>query len=169
METQFEQDILSMSDELKAFAMRLAEGNEAVADDLLQESLLRIMTNADSYIAGTNLKAWSFTVMRNTHLNNLRRRVVEERYIRQKEKAISLFVDEERDNACDNETLYKNICELICSLPMEYSVPLRLLIKGYRYSEIADILALPLCTVKNRIHVARVRMRIIIEENPVKN
>ena len=71
METQLEHDVLLFEDDLRTFAMRLTEGNDAEADKLFREFLIYVRENADKYIPGANLKAWSYTMMRNCHLYNL--------------------------------------------------------------------------------------------------
>ena len=57
---------------LRAFAISLS-GDHHRANDLVQETLLKAWSNRDSFEAGTNLKAWLFTILRNTYYSSLRR------------------------------------------------------------------------------------------------
>ena len=57
---------------MRRFARSLT-GNSSVADDVVQDALLRAWTNFDKYTAGTNLKAWLFTIIRNVFLTHCRK------------------------------------------------------------------------------------------------
>ena len=57
---------------LRAFAVSLTR-NKAKADDLVQDTLLKMIANRGQYMRGSNLRAWAFTIMRHTHINTARR------------------------------------------------------------------------------------------------
>jgi len=57
---------------LRAFARSLC-GNRDLADDLVQDAVVRALTCAGQYTPGTNFKAWIFTILRNLYFNELRR------------------------------------------------------------------------------------------------
>ena len=57
---------------LRRFARALV-GHPERADDLVQDTLERALTRLDSYTPGTNMRAWLFTILRNAHINELRR------------------------------------------------------------------------------------------------
>ena len=57
---------------LRAFARGLC-GRLDLADDLVQETLVKVWTAKDRFALGSNMRAWSFTILRNTYLNELRR------------------------------------------------------------------------------------------------
>ncbi|MBP8238998.1 MAG: RNA polymerase sigma factor, partial [Saprospiraceae bacterium] len=59
---------------LRAFALKLT-GSEMDAEDLYQDTTMRIITNSEKYLQGTNFKAWAVTIMRNIFINNYRKRV----------------------------------------------------------------------------------------------
>ncbi len=69
---EFEELLVDNSDFLKPFAINLTRDNEA-AKDLYQETLYKALANQEKYNAGTNIKAWLFTIMRNIFINNYRR------------------------------------------------------------------------------------------------
>jgi RNA polymerase sigma-70 factor, ECF subfamily len=58
---------------LRAFAITLSR-NTATADDLVQDTILKAWTNMDRFEPGTNLRAWLFTILRNTYYSDLRKR-----------------------------------------------------------------------------------------------
>ncbi len=57
---------------LRAFALGLTR-NAATADDLVQDSIVKAWTNIEKFEAGTNLRAWLFTILRNTYYSSLRK------------------------------------------------------------------------------------------------
>ena len=58
---------------LRAFARSLTR-NRTEADDLVQETLLKALSNIDKFDPGTNLRAWLFTILRNTYYTDIRKR-----------------------------------------------------------------------------------------------
>jgi len=64
----------SVTNTLKAFSLKLT-GDSADAEDLYQDTAMRIIANADKYQANTNFKAWAVTIMRNVFINNYRKKV----------------------------------------------------------------------------------------------
>ena len=65
--------MLRLVPNLRAFAVSLC-GNIERADDLVQETLLKAWNNIDDFQEGTNLRAWLFTILRNTYFSDCRRR-----------------------------------------------------------------------------------------------
>ena len=72
MTTTFCDDVLQNLSRLESFARRLA-GNRSLADDLVQETVLRALTYSDQFRPGTNLLAWLMTILRNAYFNEKRR------------------------------------------------------------------------------------------------
>ena len=72
MTTTFCDDVVLHLTRLQGFARKLA-GNRSLADDLVQETVLRALTHADQFRPGTNLPAWLMTILRNTYFNEKRR------------------------------------------------------------------------------------------------
>jgi RNA polymerase sigma-70 factor (ECF subfamily) len=58
---------------LRAFALKLT-ANTDDAEDLFQDTVIRILSNADKFRQGTNFKAWSITIMRNIFINDYRKK-----------------------------------------------------------------------------------------------
>ena len=69
---RFKRDLLELIPFLRAFARSLC-GNPDMADDLAQEALVKAWQSRDSFEAGTNLKAWLFTILRNQFYSDRRR------------------------------------------------------------------------------------------------
>jgi RNA polymerase sigma-70 factor, ECF subfamily len=68
----FKTGILAEMPHLRAFAASLC-GSMTLADDLVQETLLKAWAHAGSFMAGTNLRAWLFTILRNSYYTHHRR------------------------------------------------------------------------------------------------
>lgn len=159
------EELLSIEQDLYKFALKLMKNNKDDALDLLQESMLKILTNAEQYSVDTNFRAWCYTIIRNTFLNSMRKRDTEMRYMQAKNFAWDFLALQEIIPAdADSDAFYKDTCDILQSLPLEYSVPLKMFINGYKYMEISDKLNLPLSTVKNRIHIARTRLRVLLRD-----
>jgi RNA polymerase sigma-70 factor (ECF subfamily) len=67
-----EEDLLACVPHLRAFAWFLARNRER-ADDLVQDTIVRALAAATQFQAGTNLKGWMFTILRNQHYNEVRK------------------------------------------------------------------------------------------------
>lgn len=152
---EFNQMLLSNADFLKPFAVNLTRDTEA-ANDLYQETLYKALANQEKYNAGTNIKAWLFTIMRNIFINNYRRKTKQkiifdntpnDYLINLKQATVS--------NAAESDMRIKEIKKAIQQLPEIFKTPFLLYFDGYKYNEIAEVLNEPLGTIKSRIHFAR--------------
>lgn len=152
---EFDKVLLQNADFLRPFAINLTRDSEA-ANDLYQETMYKALANHEKYNAGTNIKAWLFTIMRNIFINDYRR----------KAKQRTIFDNSSNDflintnqgavsNAAEGALRMKEITEAIHQLPEIFKTPFQLYFDGYKYQEIADVLKEPLGTVKSRIHFAR--------------
>jgi RNA polymerase sigma factor (sigma-70 family) len=152
---EFEELLVDNSEFLRPFAINLTRDNEA-AQDLYQETLYKALANQEKYNAGTNIKAWLFTIMRNIFINNYRR----------KAKQQTVFDNSPNDfllnnnqvtvaNVAESNMQMKEIRKAIYNLPEIFKTPFSLYFDGYKYHEIAEALHEPLGTIKSRIHFAR--------------
>jgi len=71
---EFSHSLEQLTGSLKPFALKLTKDMEE-ANDLLQETLLKAFVNRDKFTQGTNLKAWLYTIMKNTFITNYQRMV----------------------------------------------------------------------------------------------
>ena len=152
---EFNEMLLTNADFLKPFAINLTRDTEE-ANDLYQETLYKALANKEKYNAGTNIKAWLFTIMRNIFINNYRR----------KAKQKTIFDSTPNDylinlkqvtvsNVAESDMQVKEIKKAIRDLPEIFKTPFLLYFDGYKYNEIAEVLQEPLGTIKSRIHFAR--------------
>ncbi len=151
----FNQMLLSNAEFLKPFAVTLTRDNEA-AKDLYQETLFRALSNKDKYNAGTNIKAWLYTIMRNIFINNYRRNAKQSTIF---DSTPNEYLINLNQGAVANEAIaginLKEVKQAIHNLPEIFKNPFLLYFDGYKYHEIAEMLEEPLGTIKSRIHFAR--------------
>jgi RNA polymerase sigma-70 factor (ECF subfamily) len=155
---EFNTQVTSLQDNLKAFAHSLTSNHED-AKDLMQETILKALKYRDKFQDQTNLKAWMYTIMKNTFINDYRRR-----------RKTDLIFDDTPENYFLNigknkgyvspESVYslKEMWGAVDRLEDEYRVPFKRHVEGYKYKEIADELNLPIGTVKSRIFLARKKL-----------
>ena len=150
----FEREALVHLDRLYAFALRLTGGNEATAEDLVQDAILRAYRAWHQYKAGTNCRAWLLTILRNSYLNQQRR----EGRLPVSIPGTAGPVDPERDFF--SHIIDEPLMRAIDALPLPYREAVVLSdIEGLGYREVAEILAVPVGTVKSRIFRGRRSLR----------
>ncbi len=147
--------LISNADAMKPYAFTLTRDNEQ-AKDLLQETMFRALANKDKYNAGTNLKAWVYTIMRNIFINDYRKR---SKYSIVSDESQNEYLLNSKQMAVKNEAdrnlQMKDILMKINKLPEIFKQPFMMYYEGYKYNEISDILTVPLGTIKSRIHFSR--------------
>jgi len=152
---EFNQSLITNTEYLKPFAMTLTRDMES-AKDLIQETLYRALANKDKYNAGTNIKAWMYTIMRNIFINNYRRSAKQNTIFDNTPNDFLLDYNQFTTvNEAETTLSLKEIKAAIYHLPGIFKDPFELYIEGYKYHEIAHILTEPLGTIKSRIHFAR--------------
>lgn len=148
-----------VSKSLKPFAMKLTRDYEE-ANDLLQDTLLKAFTNRDKYTEGTNLKAWLYTIMKNTFITNYQRMVRKNTFI---DTTDNLHFINSMESSTNNEAIstfaMNDINNAVGSLEEAYKTPFMMHFRGFKYHEIAEKLEIPIGTVKNRIHIARKELK----------
>ncbi len=155
---------LPFRDQLHKTALRLTRSAED-AEDLLQETYLKAFRHYASFQPGTNLKAWLFKILKNTFINEYRRRkqlparvdfaeleeTFESALVSNDPGATRTPEDELIEGSLDGE-----VQRALVALPHNYKVVVLLAdIEGYAYKEIADILAIPVGTVMSRLYRGR--------------
>jgi RNA polymerase sigma-70 factor (ECF subfamily) len=155
---EFNQQLINQRTPLRNFAYSLTMNSEE-AQDLVQETFLKALKYRDKFADATNLKAWLYTIMKNTFINSYRRSVKTRQIITQTED-MSLVKPLSGSNGPDAESQinYKEIVKAIDALEDDYKVPFTRYNDGFKYKEIAEELDLPIGTVKSRIFLARKRL-----------
>lgn len=161
---QIQEQLERISNSLRAFSLKLT-GNSDDAEDLYQDTALRIITNADKYHPGTNFKAWAVTIMRNIFINNYRKRVRRSLIIDQTPN--SYYLNQGSDgvgNEGETSVTIAELMQMVDSLPEDFRKPFMMAFEGYKYDEIAEELDSPLGTIKSRIFFARRKLQKMYED-----
>jgi RNA polymerase sigma-70 factor (ECF subfamily) len=143
---------------LRAFALSLT-GNVDIADDLVQETLVKAWTNFDSFQQGTNLRAWLFTILRNHFYSEMRKK---KREVEDADGSLSagLSVHPEQDGHMDMEDFKR----ALHFLPDDQREALILVGgSGFAYEEAAEICGVAVGTIKSRVSRARGKLAQILE------
>lgn len=164
IQNQIQEQLDAISGSLRAFSLKLT-GNASDAEDLYQDTALRIITNADKYRQGTNFKAWAVTIMRNIFINNYRKKVRRNMIIDQTPNNYYLNSgDRAVVNEGESNVAFKELLSMVDRLPEDFRKPFMMAYKGFKYEEIADELESPLGTIKSRIFFARKKLQKMYNE-----
>ncbi|MDB5442936.1 MAG: polymerase sigma-70 factor, subfamily [Phenylobacterium sp.] len=151
-------DVVALIPALRAFAWSLSH-NGSDADDLVQDTLIKAWTNRDKFEPGTNLRAWLFTILRNTYYTHVLRR---RREVRDEtgEYASTLRSAPTQDWSVAMHSLQAALQQL----PDEHREALILVgAAGLSYEEAAEICGCALGTIKSRVNRARARLLKIMD------
>jgi RNA polymerase sigma-70 factor (ECF subfamily) len=155
MDTPFTNQVAAHALALKGYALFLTQ-NRDDAHDLLQETYLKAFSNKDRFEADTNLKGWLYTIMKNTFINNYRRKVKRNTFADHTEQ--DYYINQPSQlipNQSESKMVVDDLNKAIELLPYELKEAFMLNFKGHKYQEIADHFGIPIGTVKTRIHLAR--------------
>jgi RNA polymerase sigma factor (sigma-70 family) len=157
--TSFDSEIYTHKRALLNFAMSFTKDiNDA--DDLLQETYLKAIRYNHLYQEGSNLKAWLYTIMKNTYINNYRSLKMRRHVVENTEDLTSYhLVKSASANKAEAEFVFEDVNTALRYLAEEYRIPFLKYFEGYKYCEIAEELQIPIGTVKTRIFVARRMLR----------
>ena len=157
--TKFQAKILAVQDNLLNFAFMLTS-NRDDAYDLLQNTTLKVLDSEDKYIENTNFKGWAFTIMRNIFINNYRKKVRANTVIDRSDDLYQLNMPQTSGyESPDGAVQIKDIHALIDTFSDDMRIPFSLHLAGYKYTEIAEYMHMPVGTIKSRIFFARKRLQ----------
>jgi RNA polymerase sigma-70 factor (ECF subfamily) len=157
--TGFEQEALPHLDAVYRFALRLT-GSPADAEDLVQETFLRAYRSWDHYTPGTRAKSWLFTICRNAFLRqrqqeNRRSEVIQQASSPEAPLFLPAYQEDPEGNFFSG-IVDATILDHIDKIPAEFrEVVLLSDLEGLSYAEVANLLEVPLGTVKSRLFRGR--------------
>ncbi|WP_302029246.1 RNA polymerase sigma factor [uncultured Muribaculum sp.] len=161
---QFKQRLLGLQGNLFNFACQLTADREA-AQDLVQDTTLKVLDNEEKYVDNVNFKGWVFTIMRNIFINNYRKVVRSATIMDQTEDLYHLNLPQDSGfETPEGSVAAKEITAAINSFSDDYRIPFSMHVAGYKYNEIAEKMNLPLGTVKSRIFFARQRLQQTLKD-----
>jgi RNA polymerase sigma-70 factor, ECF subfamily len=155
----FKQQLLGSVPALRAFGMSLT-GRFDLTDDLVQETLTKAWEHQSSFEPGTNLRAWLFTILRNTFLTEIRKR-----------KREIEDVDGQHGAKVAHRAEQPGILDMadfqhaLDKLPDEQREALVLVgASGFSYEEAAQICEVAVGTIKSRVNRARVHLKTMLPD-----
>ena len=157
------QDMVALVPQMHTFARSLCRDGVR-ADDLVQEALARALANIDRFRPGTNLKAWLFTIVRNEHYSQLRRRKFE---------AVGVDTDSLPEPSVppdhDGDLELRDLNRALATLsPGQRTALILVSASGFSYEEAAKICGCAVGTIKSRVARARDTLMAILEGETVK-
>lgn len=162
LERIFDGEFMPHADALYNFSYHLT-GNEDDANDLFQEALLKAWRFIDKYEAGTNAKAWLFTIAKNAFINEYRRKVKTPNRVELQD--FVTYQDREDTPLTSGMDLREEMFQYLMGdevtlainqLPVDFRTVILLSdVEDFKYDEIATILDIPIGTVRSRLHRAR--------------
>ena len=152
--------ILAEIPRLRRYA-RAMLGDRAAADDLVQDTLERAWARCALWRAGSDLRAWLFSIMHNLRVDQLRRPSVPTHSLDEEEFEVPT-------RATQSDRLeVRDLESALLQLPDEQrEVLLLVALEDLGYAEIASTLGIPVGTVMSRLARGRERLRLLIESRP---
>lgn len=155
---EFNTQLIKLENQLGYFALSLTNDEED-AKDLVQDTLLKAITNQEKYRDDTNLKAWTYTIMKNTFINNYRRKLKSNTMLDNTEDLYFLNSSVSNNNSfADAHQSTSEIVNSIKKLEFNQRKPFEMHIAGFKYKEIADHMNISIGTVKSRIFFTRKKL-----------
>lgn len=140
---------------LRRYARALLR-NPVDAEDLVQEALVRAVSRADSFQAGTNLRAWLFTILHNVHVNQVRARAARPDEVPVEAVESRLTTPPRQEERVE----VREMMRAVDALPDEQrQVLLLVALEGLKYDEVAEALGIPIGTVMSRLSRGREAVR----------
>src|SRR6266851_6475312 len=173
----FDSQVMPYVDSLYNTAYRMTRSAED-AEDLVQETFFKAYKYYDKFEEGTNLKAWLFKILKNTFINNYRKKKLEPRSVDFAEIEDSFERIVRRDNSdrpSDPEAeffsgvLDDDVRKALESLPYDYRMVVILAdLEDFSYKEIAEIMDCPAGTVMSRLYRGRKILQGLLHQYAVE-
>lgn len=158
-EAAFKRDLVGLIPHLRAFARTLC-GDSASADDLAQDTVMKAWDARSSYQMGTNMKAWTFMILRNQFYSEKRRSWRQTQLDQEAAERTLVATDDPGSPLALDE-----LRQALTMLPSEQREALILVgAGGFAYEEAAEICGCAVGTVKSRVSRARRALQAILEE-----
>ncbi len=157
MSGSFKDDLIAELPNLRAFAASLS-GSLQTADDLVQDTAVKAWSNQDKFQPGTSLRAWLFTILRNTYFSLYRKRG---REVQDVDGFYSGRLAARGDQ--EGHLDLADFRAALATLPEEQREALVMIgASGLSYEEAAEIAGVPVGTIKSRVNRARARLAAML-------
>ena len=160
--SSFEAQLAALLPRLRRFAHALSR-NSADADDLTQATIERALRSRDQWQTGTRLDSWAYRIMRNLWIDTARAR--SRKAAREAPEEEGLSVGEDPRDAMDAAVDLHRIMAAMERLPDEQrEVVALILVEGFGYREVSEMLGLPIGTVSSRLVRGRIALLALVGE-----
>lgn len=159
----FERDAIPHARQLYRAAFRLTR-DHGHAEDLVQETLTRAYVKFDQFTPGSNLGGWLYRIMLSSFYTGCRQRSRRPAEVLAPEHDAGGYAAHSSARSAETEALGSlgdsAVVRALAELPAGYKSVIYLAdVEDYRYTEIADMLGIPIGTVMSRVHRGRAIMR----------
>ena len=155
---EFNYKLVGLRDNLNYFANLLTSSEEG-AKDLVQDTFVKALTHREQFQPDTNLKAWAYTIMKNTFINNYRRNIRSNTIIDTTDDLFYLNTSTQSEvESAESRLSMNDILQRIAQLEENHRKPFEMHTAGFKYKEIAEALDLSIGTVKSRIFFTRKKL-----------
>lgn len=166
----FEQLFVRYKDEILQRYLQKTGNNHPDANDMLQETFVKVYVNLHRYKPEYTFGQWIHTIARNTFIDYTRKKKDNMLSIDQQEKGVQRINPPSNSPTPEEKMILsqssKELDQMLEQLPPRYGTMIVMrFVKEYSYEEIAGMLNLPLGTVKTQIHRARERLYKMICNN----
>ena len=160
--SSFEDQLSALLPRLRRFAHALSR-DPADADDLTQATVERALRSRDQWQPGTKLDSWCYRIMRNLWIDTARART--RKNSREAPEEEGLWVGEDPREAMDAAVDLKSIMAAMSTLPDEQrEIVALILVEGFGYREVSEMLGLPIGTVSSRLVRGRTALLAMVGE-----
>jgi RNA polymerase sigma factor (sigma-70 family) len=167
----FNEEFLPHLDAMYNFGYRLTF-DEDDAKDLVQDAFMKSYRFVESFEKGTNAKAWLFRILKNSFINDFRKKSKEPAKVDYQEVE-SFYNSEDVDNTITTDLRVETLRDMmgdevsnaLNSLDVDFRTVIILCdLNGFKYDEMSKILDIPIGTVRSRLHRARNLLREKLKE-----
>lgn len=149
----FYKELTDLLPTLRAFAKSICH-NPTLTEDLVQDTVVKALTNREKFQEGTNMRAWTFTILRNHYYSMLRKNKREIEDVDGK-MAGMVAVAGSQESASDLKELAEAFAKLT---PDHQEILMMTRVDGRSYAETAELLDIVVGTVKSRVNRAQARL-----------
>lgn len=158
---EFKHELLATLPHLRAFARGLS-GRPDFADDLVQEAAIKAWSARARFTPGTSMRAWTFAILRNHYLSELRRNRRQADYDPDAAERL-LVMEADQEGPLHLADMQAALAQLSAD---RREAVLLVGASGFTYEEAANICECAVGTMKSRVARARAQLGILLEDNP---
>jgi RNA polymerase sigma-70 factor (ECF subfamily) len=159
--SKLHQQVIEYIPRLRRYARALLRNDILAADDLVQDCLERALSHLHRWRAGSDLRAWLFTIMHNVYVNQIRHLKNGPDFVELSDEDSSLVANSSAESGVMLRDLERALAMLT---PDQREILLLVSLEGMQYQEVAEILGIPEGTVMSRLSRARTQLRTILTQ-----